>query len=247
MIEHKNTLCMSVATIALLAGTAQAATIPYGDFNGSTVMYLGVTEDTRELPGALFGIPSVTGDTLDFDPQSFSSESSGLASEIVDAQLNFTAMDTSGNGISQISVTERGDFTLSGLAGEAVATIGAPVFISIIEVDSGPLANPIDWSGALTFTSDGDFFLTEEGIGTGQFTGSLLIDIAQILADAGVSGNVTKLEFAMDNTLSTASVEGTSAFIAKKDADGVVITIPEPGSLALVAAGSLLIARRRRA
>jgi MYXO-CTERM domain-containing protein len=63
---------------------------------------------------------------------------------------------------------------------------------------------------------------------------------------------VTKVNVSLDNTLSAASQQGTSAFIQKKDADGLIITVdivPEPSSavvgLLAVAMGGGLVRRRR--
>ncbi len=243
------TPCLTMATGASLAlpGTmASAALYNYGDFPANTVDYLGVSEDTRELTIPLFGSPSVVGDTLDFDPTNFSSESSGLEADIVDAQLNLTIMARPGFTIPSVSISERGDFTLNGLAGEASATVAAPIFIEVVEIDGVALDKPIDFAGSMIFTSGGDFLLSEEGIGTGQFEGLAMFDLDALLAAEGVTGSATKVKVAMDNTLSTASVPGTAAFIAKKDFDSVAVTVPEPASLGLVAAGAVLVLRRRR-
>ena len=70
----------------------------------------------------------------------------------------------------------------------------------------------------------------------------------------GTGKDVTKVNISLDNSLSAASVLGTSAFIQKKDADALVITttskpiIPEPGTaliamIAMTLCGSVL--RRR--
>ena len=48
-----------------------AAPINYGNFNGTNVMYLGVTEDSSTDPTPLFGPPTVTNDSLSFNPVSF--------------------------------------------------------------------------------------------------------------------------------------------------------------------------------
>ena len=82
-------------------------------------------------------------------------------------------------------------------------------------------------------------------------SGSSLIDVDQILTDAGVpfQFGATKVSVNLDNTLVALSEDGTTSFIAKKDADGLTITtnIPEPsgGALALVAALAMGIRRRR--
>ena len=93
----KKSLLASIVLFPLaFQSQVSAVVIPYGDFLGTNIMYLDVTEDTRDSPNALFGAPSILGDTLDFDPLSFAAQVSSTtgtsASDIVDGQLNFTVM-----------------------------------------------------------------------------------------------------------------------------------------------------------
>ena len=90
------------------------------------------------------------------------------------------------------------------------------------------------------------FKLTVDGPGTKAWTGDSLINLVPY-------GAVTKLHISLDNSLSASSLAGTSAFIQKKDADALVITIttteiPEPGTLAMVLVGMAVggvVSRRR--
>ena len=50
-------------------------------------------------------------------------------------------------------------------------------------------------------------------------------------------GNATKVRVALDNDLFVLSESGTTAKLQKKVADGVVVTVPEPASFALLALG----------
>jgi hypothetical protein len=67
----------------------------------------------------------------------------------------------------------------------------------------------------------------------------------------GYEQGVTKISVNMDNILTAASLANSSAVIAKKDADGLVVTvnIPEPASSLLACTGLALLALfgRRRA
>ena len=251
----KRILIASVAVFSL-ASQVSAILIPYGDFFGTNIMYLDVTEDTRDEPNALFGAPSILGDTLDFDPLSFAAQVSSVtgtnASEIVDGQLNFTVMSNEDSfGIDVVRISESGDYTLAGLGNsQATASVAAPVQWSITHVDGMPLPAPVSGSGNLAFTPSGGSYALPGDIGTGVIWDGLLdVDVAGFAAANGITGNVTKVEFALDNTLSVAASDGGSAGIFKKDFSGVVIgPVPEPSAFALIVPGllSLLSFRRRR-
>ena len=234
------TLCL-----AAMASPVSADMFSYGDFTGNTVMYLDVREDTRDTPNPLFGAPDIKGDKLDFDPTMFRAGPISDGSVVVDAQLNFTLMSNSNDaGITDVIIEENGDFTLSGLGNaEALATVGTNVNFTVLEIDGlpAPLGLP-DGSAMMMFSPDaaGQFSLDDEGISTAApWSGMLNLDIAAFLASNNVGGTATKIEFAIDNTLTAAAANGGSAFIAKKDFNGVSITVPEPSSLTLL--GSLLL------
>ncbi len=244
------------ASIVLLTVASQvnAITIPYGDFNGTDVMYLDVVEDTRDSPTALFGAPSILGNTLDFDPLSFSAGVSSMtgtnASEIVDGQLNFTIMSNDDAfAITTVELREAGDYTLNGLGNaQATASVAAPVRWTITHVDGAPIS-PVSGSGSLAFSPTGGNYALPGDLGTGVlWDGELDVDVAGFAAANGITGNVTKVEFALDNTLTVAAADGGSASIFKKDFSGVTIgIIPEPGSFTLLGAGLLgLLSFRRK-
>lgn len=266
----------AVAALCLVAGNANAITIPYGDIPGTNVDYLNIAEDTRDSPEALFGAPDVVGDTMDFDPLNFTASSGpdGPDSEIVDGQLNFTIMSGGTNNnstfpIQQVIIQERGDYTLAGL-GDVLATaqVSAPLIWAILEVncENGPvdLLAPINGAGQLVFTQGvlglnaptfGKYALPDdEGAGL-PWTGEFEVDMDAFLAAAIASGehpeldglvcSATKIEFSLDNTLSVASTDGASAFIAKKDS-GVKVMVPEPSSISLLGFGVLLALRSLR-
>ncbi len=107
-----------------------------------------------------------------------------------------------------------------------------------------------DGAATMFFTPDatGQFSLDDEGISTAApWAGTLNINIADFLTDAMVKGFATKIEFTIDNTLTAAAADGGAAFIAKKDFNGVTITVPEPSTVILLGGALLsLLGLRRR-
>ena len=155
--------------------SANATPINYGDFSGTTVMYLDVTESSATDPTQLYGAPYVTGNSLNFDPVSFNSFSTGgSVVDITDGTLSLGIKALSGESIPIVQISEAGDYTLTGLVNNAFAGVAANYFINIFEVDGAPI-NVISVPASMIFTpSDGDDLLSVDGEGTGiPWTGSL--------------------------------------------------------------------------
>lgn len=68
------------------------------------------------------------------------------------------------------------------------------------------------------------------------------MDIASVVA------NATRIHLALDNDLFAGSEAGTSAKIQKKVVDGpsIIISVPEPSALTLLALGCLALGLRAR-
>jgi len=239
--------CLAAALVGL-PGAAFGAPINYGSFTGTTVDYNNVTEDTTtgdSLP--LFGTPFVSANSIDFNPVGFDAEASGAGgSDDTGARLTFSVEAHAGSAISNITFSEAGDTTLSGAGTDATSTkVTANGTLTISEVDGAaitPVVRPI----ALTFTpSGGDYGLTSDGGGLPIFhtpwTGSLAVNVGQILTMAGVpySFGATELSVDLVNTLEARSQSGTDALINKHDFGGISITvnIPEPASGVLLGVG----------
>jgi hypothetical protein len=243
-----------------LVTVAQAAPINYGNFAGVTVDYLNVTEDANSAGDAppLFGAPSVSGDSLDFDPVGFNASATGAAGiDVTDGNLSFTIKAKAGYAIDMVSLSEAGDTTLAGFGTDGTFTsVTAIGVINIDEVDGVGIAT-IAVPFSLTFTpSGGTFGLASDGGGgplvSEGWSGSLLQNIEQELIDENVSFTLgaTQISINLDNTLTARSEAGTFALIAKKDFGGVSITvnIPEPATwlLASMVGMAAVAAGRRR-
>ena len=191
-----NRIIVLLVVVSGFALDANAAIFSYGNFLGQDYMYLDVTEDSRNQPQALFGAPSILGNTLDFDPLTFganvSSVAGGSNSLIVDGQLNFTVMSNSDSTpISMVQFTESGDYTLAGLGNaQATAAVSAPVRWAITHVDGNPLSAPVSGSDNLNFTPTAGTYSLPNDLGTGVlWDGELLVDVAAFAAANGISGN----------------------------------------------------------
>jgi hypothetical protein len=244
-------LLTAVAVSLSIVGLAQAAAINYGDYVANTVIYRQVTEDSATDPTPLFGAPTTSGDTLDFNPTSFVSSSSGGALDSTIGTLDMTIEAKPVRYIDTLEFSERGDYTIFGNGGIGTeARVTATLFIDITEVD-GVGIDPIEITADMVFTpSAGDYNLQDDGSGFGVvWTGFVEVDLEQALIDASqpyVNG-ATEVKFIMNNILTTTSEAGSSAEIQKKDFKGLSITaIPEPASAMLLLFGGLLLARRRR-
>lgn len=244
----------AVLFVAIAAANSQAAAINYGDFSGSTVDFLGVTENSITDPTPLFGAPLVVSDAILFNPTGFGATSSGGSPsiDITDGLLKMMIMAKPGKAIDSLLLEEAGDYTLAGVGTVLTQTwVNAAVFVQIIELTTGPIS-PISLSDNLTFTPNaGNYDLVNEpGIGI-IWTGSLFMDIQAALSDLGIEAQATKLLFTMDNTLVAQSESGSVAFIQKKNVGGFGMTvniIPVPATLwtGLALLGSLGVVRRSR-
>ena len=220
----------------------QAATTNYGDFVGASVTYVDVTEGSGTDPVPLFGPPTVSGNTLDFDPVSFNSFSEDGGFDQTDGTLRFSIEAKDGQFIDKLKLEEAGDFTLLGLG-------GAPTFaqasvlgflVEIDEVDGIPI-DPIKISldpqvfASVNLADDGNGQIAQD-----IWTGEIVVDITDQL-DVPFERGATRVGVIFDNSLVTLSEEGTSSLIAKKD-NGVRITVfPEPSSVMLLLLGCAAI------
>jgi len=241
---------ISIAALALfsallLSSTSHAAS--YGNFGGSTVDFLNVRDQN-----GLFGAPTVSVDSLDFSPNTFEAICPGAPTcppspVQVDDTLTLTIDARNGSFIDDVLLTEAGDTSLSSFLNAFAATsVTATVFVDIFEIN-GVAVNNINGNAQMVFTQGGVFESTDEGYGTHVWTGSLLIDLDQIISNAGGTGRATLVEINLNNTLVAFAASGASARIEKKDIDGLAITVvPEPGTALLMGLGLAGLAAIRR-
>lgn len=255
----------SVIAISLSAASAQAAPINYGDFTANTVIYQMVREAANSAgdTAPLFGAPTVSGDSLDFDPVGFSASVVGAGVDITDGNLAFMVKAKPGNAINNLLIQERGDTTLAGFGSDTTfSAVMMRGVLNISEVDFvgiNTISFPISISNFSP--SGGTYGLGTDGGGgplyASGWSGSVLVDlttanpiVANALASQGVVPQlgVTKISVNFNNTLIAIGQTGTSATIAKKD-NGIIITtnIPEPTSCLMAVFGLALcgVAARR--
>jgi hypothetical protein len=261
---------LAAALLVLInSSLARAGSIPVGPLMGNTVIYDHITEATSDPvnhPLPLFGPPTVTGDSIDFNPIGFSAHASGAGGvDLVDSNLGFTVQAKQvANPILKIQFSEAGDTTLSGFGTNATFTsVTADGVIDIYEVD-GVGVNTVNIPFSLTFTPfGGTYGLGSHGGGPIYHTawsGGGLFDLTAALANAHVPyvGGATKISVDLDNTLVALSEAGTLSLIAKKDFGGISVTInplggggpgpdtPEPTSLVLATLGMVGFLAGRR-
>jgi hypothetical protein len=275
-IARISSLAGAILFVSVLSQPVLSAQMNYGSHMGTNVTYVNVTEDSgADEPNPLFGPPTVTGNSIDFNPTGFDASSEDVDADITDSNLVFMVTAKSGSRISQITLNEAGDTTLSGNVAPGSMNTASAVFASgvldIHEVNFSGI-NHISVPFSFTFSpSGGTYFLGTDGGGGPTFqtewTGSVTLDIDAILIANGFmippgvidpDGGATKISIDLDDTLVAVSQDGTESRIAKKDFGGVVIRsnvptepggdpeIPEPATFVLVGLSVLGLGFARR-
>lgn len=210
-----------------LAWAAPAlAQVNHGDFPGTSVDFLQVTETTQSVgdPAVLWGAPEIagTGDQLVFFPPSFVTTCSAGGSDTTSSLLTIDVSAQPGGHIQVLTLVEDGDVQMTSFPPFGTAATNATASMSgtltITETTSGPIAPVvIPFSGSFvpkaTFELPGDF-------GTNTWNGRVDIDVESVVPLA------TEAVLALDNTLSTNCGPGNaSALMQKKVVNGPVVAI----------------------
>jgi hypothetical protein len=239
--------CGAALVLAMVAQSSFGAQINYGTHMGTHVTYVNVMEDSgADEPLPLFGAPTVTGNSIDFNPLGFDAASTNGGSDITDSNLVFMVTAKSGSRIESITFRESGDTTMAGnvapgTMGTATAAFASGV-LDIHEVDFTGI-NHISVPFSMTFNpSGGTYFLGTDGGGgplfNTQWNGSVTIPVEDILIANGFvippgavdpDGGATKISINLDNVLVAVSQPGTSALISKKDFGGISVRVNVPG------------------
>jgi hypothetical protein len=216
----------------------------------------------------LFGPPTVTGDSIGFNPTGFGAFAQNGSVDVTDGQLAFKVQAKPNFGIHTMNFSEAGITTLAGVGTNVTHTdVGAVGTINILSIDGNTLNNAIKIPLNLVFSpltatgNQGTFQLVADaglGLSSLPWTGQQSVNLNQAITNAGVvfTKGATLISVDLDNGLIAQSELGTLALIDKKDFGGVSITVnpgggggpdtPEPTSVVLACLGFLGLVGIRR-
>jgi hypothetical protein len=176
----------------------------YGDYYGTTVDFLDVTEESTTDLLPLYRAPIHFGNQFYFFPNPFNSSSSGVGSDTTEGVLTMTLQAADGFAIKTVTITEYGNYALTG---DGTAATFANVS-GTLEVGSQ--------STPLLITPSGPYLLAN--VASGPFTGSAVLNFT--------GQGITQVSFSLTNTLETQSEGGTTSYIGKSlISDAVAVEI----------------------
>ena len=227
----------ALSIVIVFAGSAQAAfLLNYGDFPADTVDYLQVTEKNSGS-NALYGSPNspVVGDMLTFattgDFRAEVPTANAANSQTRSGRLEFF-LDGQGQSLTQLIVVEGGDYGWTALTGSS-SLVSATLNVRIFDMDQQTLLQSLNvvFSDSLS----------------PAVSPTVLVDDWTLIADLDISAlNKTEVFVVINNNLAAAVSGSSTAFIEKKNFKVTGVVVPEPGALALLGMGSLMLIYRRR-
>lgn len=268
--------CAAVALCSLASLVASQAfaamPVPYPDLVGPMFQFVGsptfvdptynptgLMQETNDDGSntALYGPPTLSGNSLLFTPANFLAQATGAAGyDTTGAQFQVVIESVLSTAvIDAVKISEIGDTTLGIVGTGATGTLASmggvltithttagalPVPISICF--PGPAGGPCAAASGVTYTP-AQFFVLPTNLGTTSWSATTYIDVKSIVP------NATRAILSLDNDLSAFSEAGTTAKIQKKVVNGpsvIIDVIPEPGTFALVCGGLLVMSVRAR-
>jgi hypothetical protein len=219
-------LVATLVSISILTPAAAFAQVNYGDFLGTGVDFLQVTETTQTPPdpAVLWDTPFLNGvgNGLLFFPPDFTSTCAAGSSDITSSQLTTTIMAQGANTLDLVMLLESGDVTLTKFppfgdpTTNASASIGG--FLTVIEDTGGPIV-PVVIPFAGTFVPTSTFSLPGD-FGASVWQASFTVDVAAQVP------NATKAILQLDNTLdSNCGAGATNGKIQKKSVGGPTVAL----------------------
>lgn len=212
-----------IATLGVmaLAGSANAF-VPWNNPNGVGNFF---TWSGGGSDNGLFGSPTlVGGDSFVFFPQNFRAQATNGGAAQVSDRLEVTLEAFQGFRFDQITITEIGDYGIFPPGSNGYVAANMAMFVT-------DLLN-------FRVASDNATFDANSGVTNWSLTGA--VDLTLNPPDW------TKVKLVINNNLIAIAGADGVAFIEKKITRGLIITVPTPGSLALLGLGGLVAARRRR-
>jgi len=250
-------LAVALYVMCPLANAGHVAThVDHGMYMGPNVAYINVSETSSD-PLPLYGAPITVGDNLAFfEPASsnpsagFEAQAGGGSGNITDGFLSLVIMAKPGIGITDLTFSEGGDYTMATL-GNALAQVSASLNIfelSIVEVDGAPtVGGPIVLSDTQSVTIN-----LPPNAATGLWNLSSTFNLDDALDNVysnhlSYTLGATKIVAKINNTLTALSQPGSVAGIFKKNFDiNPETRVPEPTTLALAALGLVAVLTKRK-
>lgn len=182
----------------------------------------------------LYGSPTlIGGNTFAFFPSNFEAGSVGTNADSATDQFNVQLVAHANQFFSQIQIQEFGDWSIIGVG--SVQDTGTVFLTDLLNIRA-PIIQSMQFSPSMPINTPGSNV---------PWSGNAVIDFTQI---PGPHWTNVMLQFT--NTLQASSSGASSvANIRKSLVNGpsiVVNTVPAPGAGALLAAGGLVLSRRRR-
>lgn len=209
-----------IAGVLAVAGSANAF-VPWSNPNGTGSFF---NWSNGGSDNGLFGSPTlVAGTQFVFFPSNFRAQSPG-GSPIVSDRLQFELDAFEGFEFSNITIQEIGDYGNVGGNGGNLVQANMALFTTDLN--------------QFRVAQDNQTFTAPAGLGNWNLSASTALD--------GSVRKWTKIRVVLNNNLIAISGANGVTFIEKKVTGGIIITVPTPGSLALMGVGGLVAVRRRR-